>query len=238
MRLRFLTLIIVDVLRRGDRTEKTVGLAVGTGCEIKRVGARFRATAEGQGPQTVDGDPLAVRVPELAQEIPVGVEHVDPAVTEIADEDVAAEPAKGLGCPCDAPGRVQSTARGEAPEQMAFGVEDIDKAAALAGVVVVLCRVLLGVGHEQIAIDVLDAERSIAERDIRIGKVSVGGYWDIKAGGATGGGGAVHFDRPGAEVGDIEQDEVGHVGGSDGDAGGVDAGGETLVNGAYREVGV
>jgi hypothetical protein len=84
------------------------------------------------------------------------------------------------------PGGVQSPARGKAALQMAIGVKHVDKPVALASQVVVLCRVLLGVGHEQVAVDVLDPERRIAGWDIGIGKVSVGGYRDIKAGGATG----------------------------------------------------
>jgi hypothetical protein len=42
------------------------------------------------------------------------VEHIDLAVAEVADEDVVAEPAKGEGCPRDAPGRVKESAAGEA----------------------------------------------------------------------------------------------------------------------------
>jgi hypothetical protein len=57
---------------------------------------------------------------------------------------------------------------------MAIGIEDIDKAVALTGNIGIPCRVLLGVGHKQIAIDILDAEWGKAVRDFRIRKASVG----------------------------------------------------------------
>ena len=60
------------------------------------------------------------------------------------------------------------------PDQMAVGVEDIDKAVALTGDIDIFRRVLLGIGHKQIAVDALDAEWSKAVRDIRIRKASVG----------------------------------------------------------------
>jgi len=50
---------------------------------------------------------------------------------------------------------------------MAIGVERIDKAVAPARHVVMLLRVLYGIGHKEVAIDVLDAERREARRDAR-----------------------------------------------------------------------
>src|SRR3984957_3903937 len=92
---------------RGDRPKQTIGLVIRTGSEVERVGARFRAAAQGQGPQAVDNNRPAVHVLEWTQEFPVGIEYVDPAVAEIADQDVAAEPPKGGRRPCDAPWGIQ-----------------------------------------------------------------------------------------------------------------------------------
>src|ERR1700726_2774829 len=98
--------------------------------------------------------------------MPGRVEYIDPAVAEIAHQDIPAEAAKGRRGLRNAPRRVQRAMRGKAPDQMAVGIEDIDKAVALTGDIDILCRVLLGVGHKQIAIDILDAERGKAGRDV------------------------------------------------------------------------
>ena len=145
---------------------------------------------------------------------------------EIADENVAAEAAKGERCPRDAPGRVQRSARRKPPQQMTVGVKNIDKAIARTRHVVMHLRVLQGVGHEQIAVDVLDAEWREAGRDVRIHEAAIGGHREIKAGGAAGGGGAVDFDRSGAEVGGKKEDTVD-----------VDPENETFVNGAATAFG-
>src|SRR6202035_1836444 len=94
-------------------------------------------------PQPVDHERLAVGAVELIDKPPARVEHVDPAVAEVADEDVAAEPAEGKGCPRDAPGRIERPAAGEAPQQKTVGVEYVDKAVAGTRHVGIPCRVLL-----------------------------------------------------------------------------------------------
>src|SRR5262249_14082174 len=80
---------------RSDGAERAIGFTVRPGREIDSVGARISPTAQGQRPQPVDHDVAIVVVPEAAEKMPVRIERVDLAVAEIADEDVAAEPAKG-----------------------------------------------------------------------------------------------------------------------------------------------
>ena len=167
-------LFVARRVHRGrDRPKPTVVLVVRAGCEEQRVGARFGAAAQSQGPQLIDRQRLSVDAAQLAAKIPGRAVGIDPAVAKIADQDIRAEAAEGKRGPRNAPGRVQRAARGKAPEQMAVGVEDIDKAVALTGDIVMLCRVLLG--NKQLAIDILDAECGKAARDIRIRKASVGG---------------------------------------------------------------
>src|SRR5215472_6955264 len=145
---------------RGDRAKQTVHLVMGAGCEIERVGARIPAAAQGQFPQPIDDDWLAIGVPESTAKIPVRVERVYFPVTEISNENIAAEPAKGERCPRYSPRRIERPAAGEAPQQMAVGVEHVDKAIARACHVVTFVRLfLLCIGDEEIAVDVLDAER-------------------------------------------------------------------------------
>ena len=69
------------------------------GREVQRVlGAGGAAVAERQPPQVRDGDWLAARVFQLAGEMAVlGIEGVDGAVAEIADQQIVAEAAKVRG---------------------------------------------------------------------------------------------------------------------------------------------
>jgi hypothetical protein len=57
--------------------------------------------AQSQRPQSVDNDRFAFVVPEGAAAIPVRLKRVYCLSSEIADEDIAAEPAKGERCPRD-----------------------------------------------------------------------------------------------------------------------------------------
>jgi hypothetical protein len=88
------------VCYRGDRPEQTIGLAVRTGSEVERVGARFRAAAQGHGPQPLDINRPAVHVPDWTEEFPVGIEYVDPTVAEIADQDSPLNRPKGWRSTC------------------------------------------------------------------------------------------------------------------------------------------
>ena len=51
---------VVFFRRRRDRAEQAVGLAIGTGREVERVGARVPAAAQDELPQTVDYQRFAV----------------------------------------------------------------------------------------------------------------------------------------------------------------------------------
>jgi hypothetical protein len=53
-----------------------------------------QAPAQRQCPQAVDLDRLCVLVFERAEKVPVSVVRMDPAVTEVADQNGAAEPAE------------------------------------------------------------------------------------------------------------------------------------------------
>src|SRR6516164_8755184 len=91
---------------------------------------------------------------------------------------------------------------------MTVGVENIDKAITCAWHVVMLCRVLLGVGDEEIAVNVLDAEGCKTARNIWIHKAATGGYCGIHTI-AAGSGGAEDVDGSGKEVSCEEEDALG-----------------------------
>src|SRR5262245_57674986 len=81
---------------------------------------------------------------------------------------------------------------------MTIGVENVDKTVAWTWHVILFCRILLGVGHEEIAIYILDPERGIASRKVRIGEPPVGGRgreFPVRTIGAE------HIYRTGVEVG-------------------------------------
>src|SRR5689334_2797287 len=120
-------------------------------------------------------------------------ERGDPAVTEIADQNVAAEGAEVERSPRDSPWRVEVAARGEAADQMPVRIEDINEAVARPRDVVVLIRVLQGIGHDEVAVDVPDSEWREAGRDIRIGEFAVERCRREVA--------VEHVDRAGVEIG-------------------------------------
>ena len=111
--------------------------------------------AERQAPEAADRDGFPADVHELAggRELvrPTlrELEGVDPAIAEIADQELVADSPEVARCQGDAPWRVQRASRRDPLEQIAAGVEDVDEAAAPARGVVVLVGVLLGVGDEQ-----------------------------------------------------------------------------------------
>src|SRR5579862_6106897 len=149
-------------------------LAGGSRREIQRIGLRLAPTAQSQGPQAVDHQRLAIGAVQLVDEMPVLVEYIYSAVAEVADEDVAAEPAEGIRRTGDAPRRIERPAADQASQQMAVSIEHVDKAVALARYVVVLLRVLHRVRHEEIAIDIRYAEGRVACRDPGVLEITVG----------------------------------------------------------------
>src|SRR5258705_11806328 len=131
------------------RTKKPMSPPGGARREIERVGTRRFPAAEGQGPQSVDHQWLAIGAFQFIDETAVLVEYVDLAVTEVADEDVAAESAEGIRRTLDTPRRIERPATDQPPQQMAVGIEHIDKAVALACPVVGLVSVLLCLSCER-----------------------------------------------------------------------------------------
>src|SRR5215475_2134913 len=126
-----------------------------------------------QRPQPVNHKRLALVVPQRPEELPPRIEGVDVPIAEIANEDRAAEPAKGEGGLRDAPRRIQRPLAREAPQQLPVGVEHVDKAMARPRHVVAFVLTLLRVGDEEIAVDGLDTERREPRRQLRIGEVAL-----------------------------------------------------------------
>src|ERR1700739_24667 len=102
---------------------------------------------------------------------------------------------------------------------MPVGVEYIDKAVARTGDIGLLCRVLLRISYEEIAVDVFDAERREPGRDSGIRKAAISSHRLIVI--------VEHIDRSGPKVGREQEHAID-----------VDAEYRALVNGAQRGVGV
>src|SRR6185437_8259860 len=101
---------LLHSLLRLDHPEKTISLLVNPGSKEELVGlARLPTKAEHQSPQAIDDNCMAVLVGELTLKgTRMGIERVDASITEIADQQVIAELAKGTACERQSPGRVQS----------------------------------------------------------------------------------------------------------------------------------
>ena len=89
-----------------DHAEHAVGLAIGAGGEIDRLRvAGSTAIPRSERPQSVDHERAAVSAVQLAEKAGGGgIKDVDPAVAEIADQQVAAERIERGGGERDAPG--------------------------------------------------------------------------------------------------------------------------------------
>src|SRR2546430_7291510 len=84
--------------------------------------------AEPQCPETVNRDRLAVGSVELAVEEEVNSHptvRIDAAITKVAHEQVIAEAAEIRRGQDQPPGRVKRTARSNALNEVAIGIEDI-----------------------------------------------------------------------------------------------------------------
>src|SRR6266699_3252957 len=138
--------------------------------KYRALGMTLSEPAGNRSPHALDGDRAAV-VSQLAEELAGrGVEGVDPAVAEVSDQDVAAEGSEGGRRQRHRPRGVEPILAGEPLQQVAVRREDVDKAIAWPGVVIVFGRVLFGEGDVQVAADVVDAERGEASRDGGVGE--------------------------------------------------------------------
>src|SRR4030095_16278211 len=146
--------------------EQAVRLVVGAGGEEQRVGRAGVATvAEADAPQAVDFDRLMVGALHNAVLFPAVlalVERVDPAVAEVADQQIAAELAEVRRRHGKAPRGIQLALRGDAAVEGPVSAEHAYVAKAFARQLLVrLGRVLLRVRDEDLTADGLDPERRV-----------------------------------------------------------------------------
>ncbi len=125
--------------------------------------ACIRIVTKAQCPQVVNRNGIVCLVSELTEKLAsIQIIRIDATIAEIADQQGITEQAKISGGEGQAPGRVEPAVQNEALDQISAGVEDVDKPMGRTRHVVVLGRVLQGKGDVEIAINGLDAERSVA----------------------------------------------------------------------------
>src|SRR6266576_3665955 len=100
---------------------------------------------------------------------------IDSSVAKIADKQLFTETAEIKRCFGDAPRRIELSLRSEPLDQVAVGVENVDKPVTSTSHVVVLCIILFCVGHDQIAMHVRDSKGRESVRYFRISKIAAEG---------------------------------------------------------------
>ena len=155
-----------------DRAKEAIRLIVDASGEVERLRVAVSGTvAEGQAPQAINRDGLALLVFELPQErAGAGIERIDTAIAKVAYQEGTTELTKGARRQLQPPGSVQGAPRCQPLQQIPVEIEDIHKTASRTGNIVVLFIVLLGIGDIELVIDVADAKRRIARRDLIVGK--------------------------------------------------------------------
>ena len=87
-----------------DGAKQSAGLITRSRGKVQRIRAGIEPTAERQRPQSIDHQRLAMRIFQLVDEGSVIVEYIDPAVAEVADENLTAVRPERERRPSDAPG--------------------------------------------------------------------------------------------------------------------------------------
>src|ERR1035441_4491168 len=125
-----------------------------------------------------------------------GIERVDRAVAEIANQQRAAELAEGRERHLHSPRRVERSLGNQVRDQISRCVKHIDESVAGGSHIVMLRRVLLGVSHIDHPTEIGDSEGSEAGRNRRVHE-SLSVYDRIEAA-------VEHIDYPVMEIGNIQ----------------------------------
>ena len=151
-----------------------MGLGLNPGGEVEPPGhGRARGgRAEAQTPQGFDRECSAGRILQRADERScAGIEGVDMAIAQVADQQIAAEGAEARRRLDHRPRGVQRASGGETLDEVAVHVEDVHQAQAGAlRLVVEVGR--LRVRHVELAADLRDVEWRVVGRQARIDEVA------------------------------------------------------------------
>ncbi len=145
-------------LHRIDDPEEAVVLILNARREEELVGLTPAPTiAEGQGPEPIEDEGLAVLVRQYAQRCSrCRIERIDAATPEIADEQIIAKATEIGGSQRHSPGQIEWTTANQAFEQVSIGIEDVHKAMSPAYFTVLSC-----IEDVELAADILNVEWGI-----------------------------------------------------------------------------
>src|SRR6266404_5714869 len=148
-----------------------MALAARTGGKVKDIGqSGFGAIPECDRPESIDGNDLAIISVKLAEETAGGsIEGVDRAISEVADQYRISEGSEFSGRNRDSPRRIQRSARGDPPDEIAVGIEYVYESITGTGHIVMLRGVLQSKGDVEFPAQVGDIEGRVA-----CGKIGVG----------------------------------------------------------------
>src|SRR3569833_2350289 len=142
-------------LPRPGREEQTV-------CRLAH-----QTVAEAQPPRTVELQYLTIGFAQLSQErARRGVERINSATAEVADEQAIAESPKVSRRKRNPPGCIQIAASGDPADQLPIRVEDIYEPETGTSHIIATIRILLREGHLQFALDVSYPERRVARLNV------------------------------------------------------------------------
>src|SRR6266545_3863839 len=160
---------------RADQTDQAVCLVVDAGAEPQTVGAAGVRGAGLEIPQPVDRDRFVRRVAELPAEVAgVRAEDVDPAVTEVADQQVAGEPSEARRGDGQTPWGVQRAVARDPVCNQPERVKPVNEAKSLPGDLVLAGGVLLGVRNVDHIVQRRHVERRVALRQEAVVEEHVG----------------------------------------------------------------
>lgn len=163
---------------RTCRKEKVVGLAI-----------LRSASSKSESPQAVNGDRLSLLVTKLAKKCSgIGIEGVDAAIEQVADQQVVTEGAEIGGCHSESPGPVEVTLRSEGFDEGPIGTEDVHDPAGRSAKEA-------GEGDVEQTIDVLNVE----------GREAQGRRSGISKGTGQGEAGIEHINFVASLIGGVEK---------------------------------
>src|SRR5262245_40505875 len=165
--------LVTRLVCRLDRAEQAVLFVVDSGREQQGRRVAGYAVAEAQRPQPIDLDRVTVLVPEAPDEFATSwLVGIDTAVTEVADQQGAAEAAEPCRREHETPRSVKLAPLDQVANQVAARAVNVDETPAWAGDLVLAVGVLLGIGDVQQAAELLDVEGCIAARDSPVEEVA------------------------------------------------------------------
>src|SRR5437762_12849396 len=150
-------------LRNGpDSSEQAITFVIDTGRKEEAIGrTRQASVAEGERPQAINGDGLALVVFQLSEKTTGSrSECADVTIAEISHQQSVAEFAKVGRRQGQTPGRVQRATGSETADEIAIGAKNVDKPDAGAGHVIMTLGILHGKSDKQLTADVTNAKRS------------------------------------------------------------------------------